>query len=95
MQYQIIWFDFEAGLSLGDTVEVSESDRCIYGDYGFWYKTKTVIRFIYNTEAYSKNDAMELFKKHMRTYVWWDMNFGVCNNLPSVDDFNWSYPEGE
>ena len=35
MQYQIIWFDFEAGLSLGDTVEASESDRAICGDYGF------------------------------------------------------------
>ena len=94
MQYQIIWFDFEAGLSLGDTVEASESDRAICGDYGFWYKTKTVIRFIYNTEAYSKKDAMELFKKHMRTYVW-EMNLGGRNNLSSVDNFNWSYPEGE
>ena len=37
---------------------------------------------------------MELFKKHMRTYVW-EMNLGGRNNLPSVDNFNWSYPEGE
>ena len=39
MQYQVVWFDFQAGLSLGETLEVSESDRAICGDYSLSYNS--------------------------------------------------------
>lgn len=94
MQYQVVWFDFQTGLSLGETLEVSESDRTICGDYSLSYKTQPNIRFIYNTEAYSKKEAMELFKRTMRTYVW-EMNLNGYYNIPSVDNFDWTHPEGE
>lgn len=93
MTYQIIWFDFQDGISLGETFDVSEMQQRIFGNVSYHYADKTRIRMCYNTEHYNKEEAMKEFEGHVRRYVW-EMNLGGRYNFPQTNNYDWTHPEG-